>query len=714
MALPVSIVASALLPTVVGLLVFAYLPGRWLLAPFANAFGGWARHAAATVLGWAFYTFFADFSLKWFGPTAVGFYLAPGLVVWAIAAAVQLFAGRESEASDDRDARLLFVTNGQFLLACSLGFIAVAQVLPIEKDGGVFWGTPEVDWRSRLPVTNAVARDGLPAANPFFNPDGDSKLFFYYGFFLLPAACIWPTFSTGTGLETVGVLAVCVFLLGTIVGSFAIALGNAAVGDRKGGWTSGLLCFVTGLDLLPVLSLTLRGTPPGSIEWWNPAQITAVTAFPVWVPHHTLATLEVILAHVLVWRMETGSEPAAQARAESSAKSAHARASGSFAGAATLAILLASAAMTSTYVAMLGFVSIFIHGLLKSLRLQSWRAGFLPMAATFVGGLLAIPFYHQLSKFDLHVGPTLQPVMRPCPSEDLIRDWIVANVGLSPPIAMFVTRVGGLLPQYFFEFGVLFFVLVYWRRTGIGRFDPDGLWNRLGVMTGVAFVVGSVLVSVRTWNCDLNWRIMHPVQIALLGAAAAFFRDFHSKPRPLIDKIGLAMFVLVGLAGTVYDLNRSRMDYLQDPKVGIRAKAALDSSVFLNQHLPANSRIAADPRNFRKEDAERFGNEYFGPLLRRQLVIADDRFNAFPYGPNRERVEAVVKDFAEAFSAETTRSRRLAIFERYNVSVVLIDPGSPLWGRNTAATFGRGANIIDGGDGDGRMAIQLGSRSANE
>jgi hypothetical protein len=703
MTLPVLIFASGLLPTAVGLLVFAYLPGRWLLAPFANAFGGWARTAAATVLGWAFYTFFTDFSLKWFGPTSVGFYLAPGLAVWAFAAAVRFFGERESDASDDPDAQPLLVTNGQFLLACLLGFIAVAQVLPIEKDGGVYWGTPEVDWRSRLPVTNAIARDGLPAANPFFNPDGDSKLFFYYGFFLLPAACIWPTFSTGMGLETVGVLAVCVFVLGTLVGTFTIALGNAAVGDRKGGWTSGLLCFVTGLDLLPVLSLTLRGTPPGSVEWWNPAQITAVTAFPVWVPHHTLATLEVIFAHLLVWRMES--------RFSLREKAPFRGAKGDI---AVLAVLLASAAMTSTYVAMLGFVSIFIHGLLKSLRLQSWRAGFLPMAAAFVGGLLAIPFYYQLSKFDEHVGPTLQPVMRPCPSEDLIRDWIVANVGLSPPIAMFVTRVGGLLPQYFFELGVLFFVLVYWRRTGIGRFDPDGLWNRLGVMTGVAFVVGSVLVSVRTWNCDLNWRIMHPVQIALLGAAAAFFRDFHSKPRPLIDKIGVALFILVGFAGTVYDLNRSRMDYLQDPKVGIRAKAALDSSVFLNQHLPANSRIAADPRNFRKEDAGRFGNEYFGPLLRRQMVIADDRFNAFPYGPNREHVEAVVKDFAAAFSAETTRDRRLEIFERYNVSCVLIDPGSPLWGRNTAGTFGRGANIIDGGEADGRKAIQLGSRSAND
>jgi hypothetical protein len=362
---------------------------------------------------------------------------------------------------------------------------------------------------------------------------------------------------------------------------------------------------------------------------------------------------------------------------------------------------------------MLGFVSIFIHGLLRALRHNSWHAGAVPMASTIVGGMLVLPFYYQLSKLDEHLGPTIQPVMRPCPSEDLISDWVVANVGLSPSIALFFVRVGGLLPQYFFELGVLFFVLVYWRRTGIGPYHPDGLWNRLGIMTAVAFVVGSILVSVRTWNCDLNWRIMHPVQIALLGAAAAFFRDFASKPRPLIDTIGLALFILIGFAGTVYDLGRSRWDHLKNPQIGASARAGLASSLFINQHLPHGSRIAVDPRSFRKDD-ERKGNEYFGPMLRRPLVLSDDNFNAFPYGPDRKKVEAVAAEIIEAFSPETARSRRLGIFERYNVSCVLIDPRSPLWGRDLDATFGRGANVIDGDEKEGRMAILLGSRRANE
>jgi hypothetical protein len=671
MTLPLTTIA---LPLPIAIFVFgflAYAPGVLLLTPFALAFGGVIRHAVALLLGWACYTFFADFTLKWLGPTAWGFYFAPGLMTWAVAILVAKLA--HPDAYRNENLRLV-TTSRQTLFACLLGLVAVLQIIPIEWNGGIYWGTPEMDWRSRLAVTNAIARDGLPAANPFFNPDGDSKLFFYYGFFLLPAACIQPL--SGSGWDTVGVMAICVFLVGTMVALFAIALGNAAVGDKKGGWISGLLCYVTGLDLLPVLALTLRGTPPESIEWWNPAQITAVTAFPVWVPHHTLATLEVILAHILALRLDLlTSKNTSPARGEV------------FSGTAVLAVLLAAAAMTSTYVAMLGYFSIFIHGLLKARRLKSWREGALPMAATVLAGLIVLPFYYQLSRLDEYRGPSIQPILRPCPSEEPIRDAVVSMVGVSPPFALFLTRLGGLIPQYFFELGFLFFVLIFWKRSGIGPRDPDGLWNRLGVMVVVAFVVGSIFVSVRTWNCDLNWRIMHPVQIALLGAAAAFWRDWRSKPRPLVDKIGLSFFLVIGIAGTGYDLVRSRLDAFRKPGIGEKTRDGLLASTWVNVSVPVTDRVAIDPRST--------ANVYFQHLMRRQLVISDDTFNAFPYGPDKKRVEAVAPEMIEAFYAKTPVGRRREILHRYNVSCVLIDRNSELFDLDVKAAFGRTAFIFN-------------------
>ena len=676
--------------------LLAYLPGRWLLRPFAATFAGPIQHGAALLLGWAFYTFFADLTLKTLGPTLWGFYLAPGLLIWLCAASARFVA----PSAPHNESPPLEVTGRQALFACLLGVIALLQVIPIEWKGGLYWGTPEIDWRSRLPVTNTIARDGLPAANPFFNPDGDSKLFFYYGFFLLPAACIHPTIATGSGWDTVFVMSFCVFAIATMVALFAMALGNAAVGDERGGWISGLLCYVTGLDLLPVMALTLRGTPPSSLEWWNPAQITAVTAFPVWVPHHTLATLDVILAHILAWKLV----PSVGLVSRDAQRSASFRVTAQL---GILALLLAAAAMTSTYVAMLGFISIVIHGAQCAYRLRNWREGTLPVIATILGGLLVLPFYYQLSTLDQYRGPSVQPIIRPCPSEEPIRDAVASTLGASPPVALFLTRVGGLLPQYFFEFGFLFFVLVFWKRTGIGSHNPDGLWNRLGVMIVVALVVGSIFVSVRTWNCDLNWRIMHPVQIALLGAAPAFWRDFRSKPRPMIDKLGIALFLAIGLAGTVYDLARSRFDYLRQPTIGDKGRVAARAAAWANENSEPDVRMAIDPRTFGGP-----GNEFFGHLLRRQLVIADDAFNAFPYGPHPDRVRLVAQEITDVFSASTPPVRRLAILQRYNVSCLLIDRRSELFDKNVTSTFGPLAKSVpDRADADWKF-IFLGKSPA--
>src|SRR5262249_40180639 len=149
--------------------LLAYLPGRWLIRPFQSAFGKVFRQAAALLLGWAFYTFFADQTLKWLGPTAAGFFLVPGALTWACAAAVR-FSVRPGT---NDDVAAWEATPRQSLFACLLGAVALFQVLPVQWGDGLYWGPPEIDWRSRLPVTNAIARDGLPAANPFFNPDGD-------------------------------------------------------------------------------------------------------------------------------------------------------------------------------------------------------------------------------------------------------------------------------------------------------------------------------------------------------------------------------------------------------------------------------------------------------------------------------------------------------------------------------------------------------------
>jgi hypothetical protein len=182
---------------------------------------------------------------------------------------------------------------------------------------------------------------------------------------------------------------------------------------------------------------------------------------------------------------------------------------------------------------------------------------------------------------------------------------------------------------------------------------------------------------------------MHPVQIALLGAAPAFWRDFRSKARPWIDKAGVALFIFIGVAGTGYDLVRSRLDYLRQPVMGDKAAIAADAAAWIKD---GRTRLAVDPRTFGPT-----GNPFFIHLLRYEFVLADDQFNAFPYGPDRKHVESVATDMIEVFSAKTARERRLDVLKRYNVSRVLIDAYSELFDRDMKETFGPDAGSVFSG-----------------
>jgi hypothetical protein len=613
----------------------------------------------------AVYTPIADVTVKLAGASLWGFALLPvcatfllGVVAWQ--------CSRDEEPA--RSTRFFEVNFGQSILAFVFALTVVGQVVPIQWNEGIFWGTPEIDWRSRLGVIHALARDGLPAANPFFDPTSDTKLFFYYGFFLEPAGVV----RTLNG-DPISVLAVMVFVLAMLMASLVIGLGRLATGVVSGGWAAGLMLFVTGFDLLPVLGLIARNDEPMSIEWWNPAQITAMTAFPVWVPHHTLAVLEILVAHFLLWQAESQRRQATPLAI------------------VVLAFVLAGAGMSSTYVAMLGFVSVFLHGLARTFSDPTWQAGRGAFGCTVLGGILCLPFYYQLSHHDRYEGPTLAPIIRPCPGEEPLHENLAHSLHVSKPLALFLVRLLGLIPQYFIELGVLFFVLMYWRRTGLGPPDSDGLWRRLGTMVITAFVIGSVLVSVRTWNCDLNWRIMHPVQIVLAGVAGSFWMDFRAKRRPIVEWAGFALAVMLGLAGTAYDLFRARFDYcLRKPEQARWAELSHRASRTINQVVNHHERIAIRPSQL----TDRSINGFWGHYLRQHLVLTDTDFNAFPYGPSAHEVRAMIADFERIFSEKTNQETRLRLLARYRVRTVVLDASSAIFSRPLVEVFGEHAQDI--------------------
>jgi hypothetical protein len=306
---------------------------------------------------------------------------------------------------------------------------------------------------------------------------------------------------------------------------------------------------------------------------------------------------------------------------------------------------------------------------------QSWRTLIFPFAVAGVGGLLCIPFYAALSRIDRYHGPSIELIVRPCPSEDDLSLSLTQTLGLdhSPempaPLAKFLVRLLGLVPQYLVEFGFFFLAAVYWLRTGVGCRDPNGLFRRLAVMCWCALVIGSLFVSVRTWNCDLNWRILHPVQIVLAGIGAAFWLHFWKSRKNFLDIAAVVAFLAIGAAGSLYDWTRTRFDvvwiYPEQPALAARARKA---SAFINQQFPT-ARIQFDPG----------GNPLWILHLRGTVVVSDYNFNVWVYGVDQKEVEQVIEEMKKTFDPATSPEKRWEILKRLRIELLILEPENDLF-----------------------------------
>ncbi|HVJ82549.1 MAG TPA: hypothetical protein VNC50_15880 [Planctomycetia bacterium] len=645
----------AIVQTLLALLAVALAGGVLLRETLPDGVGaaGAARFALALILGLAGHAAGADVGVKLFGPTIYGFWVAPLAFMVALAAIASFTSSGVKPPQPP--APILEVPAGALWIALLFGFVVAAQVVPLKWGEGVLWGTAEMDWRSRIPTVNAIARDGLPATNPYYDADKVSKLFFYYGYFLFPAGLV------RSGLDSVTVLAVCVFALATSIATLALAIAQALGGARAAKW-AGLLLFTTGLDLLPVLGLHRQGIPPESLEWWSPAQVTAMTAFPAWVPHHAAATVFILAAPILL------------------------AAAGVRRAFVPAALLLHAAGISSTYVAMVGFAALAAAAVWRAWRSREFGAALPELALCAVAGLATIPFYAQLARLDRHVGPSLALAVRPFHAEeDLAKGF---SGWMSPDAARTAARILGLIPQYIVEFGALFLVLLYWRSGGPRGDRPDDLAPRLGAMTVAALFLASLLVSVRTWNCDLNWRALHVVQIVLVGVGGVYLAGVFSPGGKVLERFIVGGAIGVGLAGTAYDLARERFDYLlpfrRDLPAGPRlllAERVERAGAELNARLGWNRRIQYDPQ----------ANPAWIMRLRHHVVVSDYNFNSLVYGVNQAEVGVAIEKTKRLFLPETSAADRRALVKELGIEGMLIEAESPLFGKSPRETLGENA-----------------------
>lgn len=644
---------ASIVTVIAALAVICLIPGWALTAAISKRSAGLSpamRFVLSLIVGYAGFSLLAELTTSVFGENVWTFLILPPILMLAIGV---LTAWPKCEGAPT--GWRLELSRWQLLACLAFSLLIVLQVAPISIGDKIYWGTPELDYHVRVPVTRIIARHGLPPQNPSYAPWGEQPLFYYYGYFLFPAALV----------RFLGVHAIATVLTLTIVPAFAFAaicmsLANLLTGRTKGGWIALGLLFVTGIDIIPVVFFHLQGRWLESLEWWNIGFVSSMTGFLAWVPHHSMATVECLVAIILLSLADNGKN-----------------ARGLWRTAPPIMLVIAACGITSTYVGMVLFASLGVYGLIIAWRTESgWRSAFFTFAVVTIAGLLIIPFYRYLFSIDQYRGSGIG-FFRPFAGEKDIAEW------LGSPRVIPIYRVATLYLQYFFEFGFWWVVVLAWVAKRWGLEDRRGVFYRLAVMSGCALFIGSAIVSVRS-NPDLSWRVMHPLQAALVPIGAAFalagFSIANDQSRR--GRTEAIVLLVLGAIGVTYDLTRTRLDYfVAFPNRPIQAARAKETAAWLNAHTPVDARIQYDFEI----------DENWLLYLDRDIPLADPWFTSVIYGINHDEHSRVKTELIEFFSDRPNATRRAELIRKYTIDFVIIERESKLFGLPGAALFGPAA-----------------------
>jgi hypothetical protein len=186
---------------------------------------------------------------------------------------------------------------------------AIFSLVDIQLGDRLYYSVSSFDLATRVSVTSAITRTGVPPINPGYFPGKFVHLTFLYYFWYILCSLIdqiggrW----VDARMAMIASVAWCgIGLMCTI--SLYLRLRNSWSGAKA--WKCALLGIgaltISGLDILPVSILMIasrfsigRMVLDGDIEHWN-EQITAWLGAITWVPHHVAALIACIAGFLLI------------------------------------------------------------------------------------------------------------------------------------------------------------------------------------------------------------------------------------------------------------------------------------------------------------------------------------------------------------------------------------------------------------------------------
>ncbi|MGO9127131.1 MAG: hypothetical protein ACLP6G_19875 [Terriglobales bacterium] len=460
---------------------------------------------------------------------------------WALCPVLLALRARTVRRSELRLSRYTWIALAIVAAWC---LVLLLSLVDLQIHDRLYSSVAANDYGFRVPITQALAREGLPGFNPFFYPGHQVPLRYHYFWMLL---CSLPVRLFGIrALHAMwGATPWCAIGLLSMIPLFLKFVFTPAANLRRQAVIGMFLLAVTGLDIIPTAAnfVSMPLQIQGDMEWWN-EQVASWMDSVLWNPHHVSALIVCLLGFLLLWNALRSTWRDR-----------------------IVAVLLSAAAFAtasglSVFVTFT-FALFMAAWLLFTLRQKQW----LTAALQCLSGILAVCFALPLLKVLLAPagagGGFAKFGVRPFHTAIVVLQLF----GVNSPGAFAAVSLFSLPLSYFFELGIFGVVALFRLRDVCRKPQPLSEAEKVSwIMVLVSLLIATFMQSSVAVNPnDLGWRSFLPFQFITLLWAIPLVESWLDRAQnkafqvpasgPLaIRHSWLVALLLLGFLGTIYQL----------------------------------------------------------------------------------------------------------------------------------------------------------------
>jgi hypothetical protein len=482
----------------------------------------------------------------------------------------------------------------------------ILSLTDLQLNNRLYYSVVSIDYTTRVSITDAIARTGVPPINPNYYPGHPALLTSLYYFWYIQTGFIDKI--AGNWINGRNAMAASAAWAGLgLMAAIALYIRLRSPMNSAKPWRQAFIGIgslaIGGLDIIPNLILLIsirlalgKFLFDGIIEHWNEQIATWLTSI-FWDPHH-VASLIVCVTALMLLQNATGQNRRHQIIAMTIA-----------------GIALASAFGLSVWVIIV-FCSFWAVWFLYLVIFK--KQYFLASLMVFSGVIALILAYPFMKDLLQGLGnSTAFPLAFKVRTFNFAIPWI----GTLPELWQSLIHLILLPFNYLLELGYFFIAAILWLRYSKRAPFTNEIyaWSEILLLT-VTFFLASFVKSTVILNNDFGWRAWLPGQFVvliwstdvlhkILATRKISLKNIIKIPR-IVEKVNplLSLFLIIGILTTIansfylkawpliIDAGLTLPHMLSvDTNLGERTYAAKQLYNYINKNVPANKIIQNNP-----------------------------------------------------------------------------------------------------------------------